>query len=138
MLRTWDLVAFSHLRWDFVYQRPQHLLSRLAARRRVFFVEEPLPGGPTPAWELRQEGERITVCRPRLELRTPGFSAGHMPALAELVGRLRQEQGVTESVAWLYTPLALPLIDTLEPHAVVYDCMDELSAFLHAPPQLRQ
>jgi UDP-galactopyranose mutase len=37
------LVVFSHLRWDFVYQRPQHLLSRLAERRRVLFIEEPIP-----------------------------------------------------------------------------------------------
>ena len=37
-----DLVCLSHLRWDFVYQRPQHLLSRFAKERRVFFVEEPI------------------------------------------------------------------------------------------------
>ena len=37
-----DLVCLSHLRWDFVFQRPQHLLSRCARDRRVFFVEEPI------------------------------------------------------------------------------------------------
>ena len=37
-----DLVCFSHLRWDFVFQRPQHLLSRFAKRQRVFFIEEPV------------------------------------------------------------------------------------------------
>src|SRR6185312_6411285 len=37
-----DLVCFSHLRWGFVFQRPQHLMSRFARDRRVFFIEEPL------------------------------------------------------------------------------------------------
>ena len=41
---TTDLVCFSHLRWDFVFQRPQHLLTRLAKRYRVFFFEEPVVG----------------------------------------------------------------------------------------------
>ena len=46
------IVAFSHLRWDFVYQRPQHLLSRLAASRPVFFIEEPELDLNEPArWE---------------------------------------------------------------------------------------
>ena len=37
------LIVFSHLRWNFVFQRPQHLLSRLAKRWQVIFVEEPMP-----------------------------------------------------------------------------------------------
>ena len=37
------LIVFSHLRWNFVYQRPQHLLSRLAERFHVVFIEEPMP-----------------------------------------------------------------------------------------------
>ena len=35
------LFAFRTLRWDFVYQRPQHLLSRFATMFTVYFVEEP-------------------------------------------------------------------------------------------------
>ena len=41
MLRDYDIIVFSHLRWGFVYQRPQHLLSRLALNSQVFFIEEP-------------------------------------------------------------------------------------------------
>lgn len=37
-----DLICISHLRWDFVWQRPQQLLSRLAHHYRVLFVEEPV------------------------------------------------------------------------------------------------
>ncbi len=36
------IIVFSHLRWSFVYQRPQHLLTRMAGRRRVIFFEEPV------------------------------------------------------------------------------------------------
>src|SRR5919112_4508913 len=36
------LIVHSHLRWDFVWQRPQQLLSRMAASRPVLFVEEPI------------------------------------------------------------------------------------------------
>src|ERR671913_115444 len=41
-LQDIDLICFSHLRWAFVYQRPQHLLSRFAKHTRVFYVEEPI------------------------------------------------------------------------------------------------
>jgi hypothetical protein len=36
------LIVHSHLRWDFVWQRPQQILSRMARTRRVLFVEEPV------------------------------------------------------------------------------------------------
>src|SRR5204863_8893562 len=37
-----DLMCLSHLRWNFVFQRPQHLMSRFARDRRAYFVEEPV------------------------------------------------------------------------------------------------
>ncbi|HEY0769093.1 MAG TPA: glycosyltransferase family 1 protein, partial [Sphingobacteriaceae bacterium] len=37
-----NLICFSHLRWDFVYQRPQHLLTRFSKDYNVYFVEEPV------------------------------------------------------------------------------------------------
>ena len=42
MCHTPVIIVFSHLRWDFVYQRPQHLLGRLANKCRVIFIEEPI------------------------------------------------------------------------------------------------
>ena len=51
MIDDYALVVFSHLGWDFVYQRPQHLLSRLANQHRVIFIEEPvLDRQAQPAW----------------------------------------------------------------------------------------
>jgi glycosyltransferase involved in cell wall biosynthesis len=59
-----------------------------------------------------------------------------MPALRRMVAELRQAQDLGGAIAWLYTPLALPLARLLNPELIVYDCMDELSAFLGAPAEL--
>ena len=131
------LVVFSHLRWDFVWQRPQHLLSRFAARRPVYFIEEPVyEDGPRPRWEIRQPDPGVRVCRPHTPSRAPVFDADHIASLRGLVADLVRDEGLTDCVAWCYTPLAVPLLTELNAEVVVYDCMDELSAFRHAPPEL--
>jgi len=131
------IIVFSHLRWDFVYQRPQHLLSRLAASHRVIFVEEPLcDESQAPHWSYTTPEANVLVCHPHTPSRAPGFSEEQMPYLRELVAHLIEEEKLRDYVLWFYTPMALPLSESLTPRAVVYDCMDELSAFLHAPPEL--
>lgn len=133
------LLVFCHLRWDFVYQRPQHLLSRLAGRRRVIFIEEPVfTEGVEPYWEKTQVGANLLVYRPHTSSRNPGYSTEQMPALRQLVRELVQDEEIEDYVAWFYSPMALPLADELNPQTIVYDCMDELSAFLNAPPELLQ
>ncbi len=131
------IISFSHLRWDFVYQRPQHLLSRMAAGSDVVFIEEPaFSSEPEPHWELHRPESNVLVCRPCTPSRAPGFSDEQMPYLRTLMGELLEHHDAADCVLWFYTPMALPLADGLKPQAVVYDCMDELSAFLNAPPQL--
>jgi UDP-galactopyranose mutase len=129
------LITFSHLRWSFVYQRPQHLLSRMAKRRPVYFVEEPVQTTGAPHWELQTPEPNVTVMRPHTTVEAPGFHDLQMPQLRELVRQFRASLGDRHS-AWFYTPMALPLLEELSPDMVIYDCMDELSAFLHAPRQL--
>ena len=130
------LIVFSHLRWDFVYQRPQQVLSRLAAAHPVYFVEEPLGRAETPCWGLHQAAPNVTVCRPSTPQEGGGFDARQTPFLRDLMRRLLEEQGLKEYILWFYSPLALPAASELRPAAVVYDCMDELAAFLGAPPEL--
>ena len=130
------IVTFSHLRWDFVYQRPQHLLTRLASRHRVIFIEEPIPGARTPEWRFEHPHPNVVVCRPHSPCSAPGFHDDQMPILRTLVRQLIEQEHLETHVAWFYTAMALPLADSLQPAAVVYDCMDELSAFKFAPPQL--
>jgi UDP-galactopyranose mutase len=137
MQPQYSIVVFSHLRWNFVYQRPQHLLSRLAAKRPVFFVEEPEldPQGP-PRWDRSIPHPNVTVFRPRTPVDALGFHPEQLTALEPLIEELGRELNGTTLVAWLYTPLALPLAEALGPTVIVYDCMDELSLFLGAPPEL--
>jgi UDP-galactopyranose mutase len=137
MQPRYTIVAFSHLRWNFVYQRPQHLLSRLAAQRPVFYVEEPeLDLGGMVRWERSNPQPNVTVLRPRTPIRAPGFHADQIALLKPLIADLADELGDATLLAWLYTPMALPLAEEIDPDAMVYDCMDELSLFQGAPPEL--
>jgi UDP-galactopyranose mutase len=137
MQPQYSIVVFSHLRWNFVYQRPQHLLSRLASKHPVFFVEEPELDQAGPLrWERSSPHPNVTVLKPRTPVEAPGFHPDQLGALGPLITELAAELADASVLAWLYTPMALPLAEGLGPDAIVYDCMDELSLFLGAPPEL--
>ena len=78
-------VAFSHLRWDFVYQRPQHLLSRLTDRFNIVFVEEPVAGSSVATLERMHPVEGVAVLRPHVPGTATGFHDDHIPALRILL-----------------------------------------------------
>ncbi len=132
------LVVYSHLRWNGVYQRPQQLLTRLARRGPVVFVEEPVfePGAAHLERSTPVAGVEVLV--PRTPIAVDGFHDDQLPAVAPLLAGWFAEQGIDDCVAWLNTPMALPLLNELAPRAVVYDCMDQLAAFETAPRQMRQ
>ena len=132
------LIVFSHLRWDFVYQRPQQLLSRFAAQRPVIFVEEPIVGASHNAIERLHPCQGVEVLRLHVTGAPHGFDDEHLPAMREMLATYLKQRAITDYWLWFYTPMALPLALDLEPAGIVYDCMDELSAFLNAPPQLLQ
>lgn len=129
----WPLVVYSHLRWDFVYQRPQHVLSRLAQRRRVFFVEEPIPGPESARVEVSFPAPNVLRCVPHGTYRGEAFGAEQIETLAPALTRLLEGAAGPRHVAWLYTPMAIGLAERMAPKAIVYDCMDELSGFDGAP-----
>jgi UDP-galactopyranose mutase len=132
-----DLVCLSHLRWNFVFQRPQHLMTRAARLRRVFFVEEPVfdAAAGHAAVEIRQPQPNVYVVVPHL---VPGSSeAAVQAAQQDTVDELLRSFEVSEYVLWYWTPMALTFTEHLTPVATVYDCMDELSGFAGAPPLLR-
>lgn len=132
-----DLVVLSHLRWDFVYQRPQHLLSRCAKQRRVFFIEEPVFGQGPMRLDVSQREDKLHVVVPHLPEGLANEAAVEAIQQA-LIDRLFVEQGITDYALWYYTPMALGWTRHLQPRATIYDCMDELSAFKHAPRALRE
>ena len=132
---TLDLVCFSHLRWDFVYQRPQHLMSRCARERRVFFVEEPVRFDGPAHMEMEKAQSGVTVVKPFLptDVREEEIDA----AMRTLVDQFFAEE-INDFILWYYTPMALNFSRHLEPALTVYDCMDELSLFKGAPTELRE
>ena len=129
-----DLICLSHLRWNFVFQRPQHLMTRCARERRVFYVEEPIF---TPGIAPRLEIERsrgVSVVVPHLPDALDELATNEIRRT--LLDELFRREGISEYVLWYYTPMALGFTDHLAPRAVIYDCMDELSCFKGAPPRI--
>ena len=131
-----DLVCLSHLRWDFVHQRPQHLLGRCAQTRRVFFVEEPI-ANPNERWwlEISRRECGVWIVVPHLPEGIDGDSTIALQQL--LLEELLTEAEIQNPILWYYTPMAVPFTYQLKASAVVYDCMDELSAFKGAPAELK-
>jgi glycosyltransferase involved in cell wall biosynthesis len=139
------VIVLSHLGWDWVWQRPQHLLSRIAQRHPVLFIMEahitPDAGAPHFRWEQRG---------PNLTLAWPEFSPAQAEAAGgpyELIGQMIDTQVLAgqgplppdrqaDPVFWLYTPMAVPVLRGHDTAIVVFDAMDELSAFRFAPPEL--
>ena len=130
------LICFSHLRWNFVFQRPQHLMTRFAKDRRVVVWEEPLFDDPakTPRVDMNVCAESgVVVLTPVL----PEGSAAerHESMLRSLLDEV--VAGVDgEIIRWYYTPMMLPFSRQIEAVCTVYDCMDELANFKFAPPEL--
>lgn len=131
------LMCFSHLRWNFVFQRPQHLLTRAARTHEVIFFEEPVFEKITkPALRLSEPAPSIRVLTPVLPEGTDPASVIQM--LRRLVDRTLDSRRRDHLVLWYYTPMALPFTDHIDADVCVYDCMDELSAFQNAPRELVQ
>lgn len=130
-----DIICLSHLRWDFVYQRPQHLLSRFARDARVFFFEEPTFSDEPTHLDISKREDNLYVVVPRIS-HSEGRERGVDNIQRELLSELIDSNSINDYVLWFYTPMAMNFGDQLKPAATVFDCMDELSAFKHAPPEL--
>jgi len=123
--QTYDMVVFCHLRWDFVYQRPQHIISRLAKDRKILLVEEP--------WRRENEtGSRLQKISDTLHVLQPNVD------FIEQIAAILPNYISTTNVAtgWFYSAAFVPLLASFSFGNVVYDCMDELSLFKGAPEKL--
>ncbi len=136
------IVVQSHLRWDFVWQRPQQLLSRFASSSPILFVEEPVWADDlaSPTLELTTPTRGVTRAIPRLPAALRGDEAivATRTLLLQAMARGGPLAGqFTAPVQWFYTPMPAPvMLGAFGERAVVYDCMDELSQFRFAPPEL--
>ncbi|NJC08660.1 glycosyltransferase family 1 protein [Polymorphobacter fuscus] len=129
------LLVLSHLRWDFVFQRPQHLLTRAARSCDVFFLEEPIFEGEILSQRAFTRENGVTVVQPLVPNGTPEDKVtGHLGDLAESIADAATGRPV---YLWYYTPMAYAFGSRVDADVVIFDKMDELSAFDFASPQLR-
>jgi hypothetical protein len=119
------VVTFSHLRWNSVFQRPHHIMTRLAEHRDVLFVEEPVLNGAVAGLEVMRVAPRIRVVQLHLPIDGPGFGPRQQRILIAHLERFLDREGWSEFAAWLYTPMATPIARAVNPRAIVDDCMDE-------------
>lgn len=134
---NYDIICFCHLRWNFVYQRPQHLLSRFARASRVFIIEEPVFGATDNHMDITvDDTSNIWIIVPQLKNDMEATEV--MAAQQLLLDSVLLTMCISEYVLWYYSPMAVGWSGHLEPKLVIYDCMDELAAFKFAPPELIQ
>ncbi len=134
-IMSYSLICLSHLRWDFVYQRPQHLLSRFAKNTNVYFFEEPIFGDEPTRLDVSRREDNLFVIVPRIS-HTDRENGRTVEIQREMLDGLIRSESIDDFVLWFYTPMAMDFASHLQPRATVFDCMDELSAFKFAPPEL--
>ncbi len=131
-----NLLCLSHLRWDFVYQRPQHLLTRFSEIFNTYFLEEPVHDAKEKAYL------NISKRMPNLWVVVPHIQSGLTKAeeklvMKQLMDNFMENEDGEDFLFWYYTPMALSFTEQLNPGLIVYDCMDELSLFKNAPAELK-
>jgi UDP-galactopyranose mutase len=129
---AYDVLCFSHLRWDFVYQRPQHLMSRFARDSRVFYVEEPIFDAKDDRIDVINAESNVYRLVPHLGEEGASVDGRVRTLLSDILNQFEVERHIN----WFYTPMMLDLASGMSPEATVFDSMDELSAFRGAPPEL--
>lgn len=127
------ILCLSHLRWDLVFQRPQHLMTRAARSHEVIYFEEPVREAVRrPSLRMRTDRSGVRIATPVLPVDCADMTA----ALKGLVDGLVRSEPHDRLVTWFYTPMALDFAGHVAADVTVYDCMDELSAFRDPPPGL--
>ncbi len=126
-LPVYDIIVFCHLRWDFVYQRPQHIISRLAKEYKILVVEEPIGiySSEKSYFKVREIATNIHICQPLVQNlgQVGAYLKKHLPKTSFAIG-------------WFYSAAFVSVLNSLDFDTVVYDCMDELTLFKGASPEL--
>lgn len=134
-----DMSIFSQLRWNFVYQRPQHVIGRMAKEYRTFYFEEPEDIETYTPNENVQENYHHYVSEEGVNVIVPLLQKGDMndmPLLEKIVKQVHLDFNIEEDIFWYYTPMAMAYTSFFNPKITIFDCMDQLTAFKNAPQEL--
>jgi glycosyltransferase involved in cell wall biosynthesis len=125
---TYDMIVFCHLRWDFVYQRPQHIIHRMSEKFKILFVEEPV------GFEKGEENTaEVTIVNPNLSVLKPRINS-----ISNLKLVLPQYVANTSvKYGWFYSSAFVTILNDMEFETIIYDCMDELTMFKGASDLLK-
>lgn len=123
--RNYDMIVFCHLRWQFVYQRPQHLISRLSATMNILLVEEPVHLNSEESGKLIKVSDSLHILQPNVK---------DIESIGDILPQYVKNTSVP--VGWFYSASFSPLLEQIKFESVIYDCMDELSLFKGAPIHL--
>ncbi|MEJ6982486.1 glycosyltransferase family 1 protein [Pedobacter sp. P351] len=132
-----NLLVFSHLRWDFVFQRPQHLLTRFSKEFNVYFLEEPIHDvqeNEDSHLSISKRSDKLWVLVPHLPKDINKKES--LKIQKEILKSFLTNKSLSDFIFWYYTPMALEFSGDYNPDITIFDCMDELSAFKYAPPEL--
>ncbi|TAM84971.1 glycosyltransferase family 1 protein [bacterium] len=130
------IIVGLHLRWRGVYQRPQHVLSRLAREYPVVVLEEPLFASGPSRFDVEEPTANVTVIRPVVDADGPYLASKIAPGALAAVARHAAARGIESPALWLYTPMMAALADAFPESALIYDCMDDLASFAFAPREM--
>ncbi|MFA9192628.1 glycosyltransferase [Flavobacterium sp. FZUC8N2.13] len=122
----YDMIVFCHLRWQFVYQRPQHIISRMAKTMKILFVEEPLH------YNENENSGNLIIINEMLHVLQPNVK--DIQSIAAIIPKYVSNKII--SLGWFYSAAFCPILESIHFENVVYDCMDELSLFKNAPMHL--
>ena len=122
----YDMIVFCHLRWQFVYQRPQHIISRLASNMKVLLIEEPIHN------DTKDSSGNLIVISKTLNVLQPYVK--DIESISDILAEYVKNN--TIPIGWFYSASFSPLLEKINFETVIYDCMDELSLFKGAPAHL--
>ena len=134
-----DMSIFSQLRWNFVYQRPQHIIRRMSKGYRTFYFEEPEDIENYQINEMKEANYHHYVSEEGVNVIVPLVSneeRGNIPLLEKIIKQVHQDFSIEPDIFWYYTPMAMAYTSFFNPKITIYDCMDQLAAFKNAPQNL--
>lgn len=133
-----DIICLSHIKWNFVYQRPQHLLNRFAINNRVFVIEEPVYEAKSDYYEISKPDPKANLWVVQLHVSKCSSKEKTSHVLKALLDSFIYSNDIEKFILWYYSPMALDFTDHLSPELIVFDCMDELSAFKSPPKRIKE
>ncbi len=145
LLENQDIICISSVDWEPIWTRKQQVMSRLPTSNRILYVEPPIsllsPFKDPSCWKkwktwsegLRKWRENIYLYSPPVILpfgsvyRTINWlnQSWLLPFLRAAVRKLNFQ----DPILWTYLPNTADLVGKLGEKLVIYDCVDEHSAY---------